>query len=148
VDTLGRKLALGMLTLIFVGCSTSSGMPTNQSASASNARVHPNMACPGGGIHFVTGSNGTYTVAIEGTCELYAPYDVTCTPPSGYGFKYDFYIYSGGSYGTLSGTVNDEATFTRESAGEVVVNLRQAFLNPLTCKPTYSTYGYVHLTTP
>ncbi|MGA7247007.1 MAG: hypothetical protein WBW89_04550, partial [Candidatus Cybelea sp.] len=122
---------------------------TNQSALTSDARFHPAAAspCPGGGIHLVQGNNGTYTVAIGASCDMYAPYNTGCSESSSPGETYTFMITSGFGLGTLKVEQN-EGTFKRTGKGEVVITIQQAQrLYPL-CKPTYSTWATIHLTTP
>jgi hypothetical protein len=148
-----RTLALGMLILVFAGCA-SAGLPTQQngpaSIGASTRNVHPDTACPDSGITFSPGNNGTYSVAVNDSCKLYGPPDIPCNASQS-GVKYEFFISSGGSHGTLSGTGQSDgkslATFRRTSTGDVSIYLNQTRLNYfVSCKPyDGSDYGWVTL---
>jgi hypothetical protein len=147
-----RILALGMLMGILTGCSASSGMPTGQSASTPHpqtAHVRPATACPASGINFGVGDNGTYTVAINATCEIIAPPTITCNASQD-GYTFDPFTFTGGStHGTLTQTGRD-ATFKRTSSGEVDIGL-PAFVTYFfqNCRPPHSiTYGTITFTTP
>lgn len=159
------RLALSALiaATLFVGCGGGSGSPVSPSgpsvSSVSNAFQHsgpaatklrPDTACPAGGIVFAPGDNGTYSVAVGDQCVLWGPFNQPCNASQD-GFTYLFYIVSGGSSGTLSGTTQgskgSKATFERDSTGPVVIGLQaieyQFFRN---CRISGFQYGTVKLT--
>jgi len=143
-----RNVALGILVLGFVGCS-STPVPTAQNASTltRTSKVRPDMSCP---FTFTTGDNGTYTVGVGDSCVMNSPANQTCELDTQPGYEYSFEITSGGSNGTLSGgTIGEtQATFNRTSSGKVYISLLQ-YQYPLgTCRISgYITYGTVVLDT-
>jgi hypothetical protein len=143
-----RVLALGTLTLIFAGCSTSSGVPSNANAPASNAVVRLNNGpCPASDLQFQPGSNGIWTVAVGSNCVMIVPLDSACSESSSPGEIYTMSFTGGGDHGTLRQSGN-RWTFHRNEAGEVDLNLEQKETLYPRCHPTFSSYGTITFTTP
>jgi hypothetical protein len=137
---------------MLAGCSSTS-LPTGQNVSASNSQSHVrhlNMGpCPASGITMATGNNGTWTVGIGDSCDMYAPMNEPCNTGE-FGETYHFIITGGASYGSL-GQSGNEGTFTRTSKGEVDITLQQWTyeIGDFHCaSPMISTYGTIHFTTP
>lgn len=147
-----RVIALGTLTLVLASCSSNS-VPTGQNVSTSNSQSHVRQAnmgpCPASGITIAPGANGTWTVGIGDTCDMFAPQDQPCNTGE-FGETYHFIITGGASHGTLTQSGN-EGKFKRTSSGEVDITLQQwtYAIGDHNCQsPTISPYGTISFTTP
>jgi len=146
-----RIVALGTLTFALAGCSSNS-VPMGASVSTSSAQSHAhhlnNGPCPASGITIAPGDNGTYTLGVGDTCDMFAPPDQGCNTGE-FGYTYKFIITGGAGNGTLTQSGN-EGKFKRTSSGEVDITLQKwtYSIGDHNCQsPTISSYGTIAFTT-
>jgi hypothetical protein len=125
-----KALALGILALVFAGCSNTT-VPMGQNTSAVTAQsrsAHPvapqNMGpCPASGISLQPGDNGTYLDPVGTSCTIIAPANSTCNI-SNLGYDYFFEAPNPSGLGNWSVSGN-RGTFTRTATGAVVITVTE-----------------------